>query len=230
MRRQGVIQRWDDGKGFGFIRPHDGGPDLFVHASACQLRQAQRPAPGVEVSFETERGRDGRAQAATVLPLHGWPTVDALPAGAVEQRRRNADEARAARPQRTAASRSERAQRGGPSLRVAGLSIAALLLVLIVATATHRLPGWIWAWHAAASLLCFALYAADKSAAQAGRWRTPESTLLTFGLIGGWPGAIAAHHLLRHKSVKPSFRAAFHLTVVVQLAALSWLAWKGLRI
>ena len=51
---------------------------------------AQRPAPGVEVSFETERGRDGRAQAAGVLPLHGWPTVDALPAGAVEQRRRNA--------------------------------------------------------------------------------------------------------------------------------------------
>ena len=132
MRRQGVIQRWDDGKGFGYIRPHDGGPDLFVHASACQLRQTQRPAPGVEVSFETERGRDGRAQAAGVLPLHGWPTVDALPAGAVEQRRRNADEARAARPQRTAASRSERAQRGGPSLRVAGLSIAALLLVLIV--------------------------------------------------------------------------------------------------
>jgi len=86
--------------------------------------------------------------------------------------------------------RSSRPQRGGPSLRVAGLSIAALLLVLIVATATHRLPGWIWAWHAAASLLCFALYAADKSAAQAGRWRTPESTLLTFGLIGGWPGAI----------------------------------------
>lgn len=107
---------------------------------------------------------------------------------------------------------------------MAGPSIAALLLVLIVATATHRLPGWIWAWHAAASLLCFALYAADKSAAQAGRWRTPESTLLTFGLIGGWPGAIAAHHLLRHKSVKPSFRAAFHLTVVVQPAALVW--WR----
>ena len=105
MRRQGVIQRWDDGKGFGFIRPHDGGPDLFVHASACQLRQAQRPAPGVEVSFETERGRDGRAQAAGVLPLHGWPTVDALPAGAVEQRRRNADEARAARPHGNACKR-----------------------------------------------------------------------------------------------------------------------------
>lgn len=124
--------------------------------------------------------------------------------------------------------RSSGPRRGGPSPAVAGLSIAALLLVLTAATATHRLPGWIWAWHAAASLLCFALYAADKSAAQAGRWRTPESTLLTAGLIGGWPGAIAAHHLLRHKSVKPSFRVAFHLTVAAELAALSWWAWLGL--
>lgn len=231
MRRQGVIQRWDDSKGFGFIRPHDGGPDLFVHASACQLRQKQRPAPGTEVSFETGRGRDGRPQAVEVLPRHGWPVVDALPAGAVEQRRRNADEARKTPPPRAASAGSERPQRGGgPSSAVAGLSIAALLLVLIAATASHRLPGWIWAWHAAASLLCFALYAADKSAARAGRWRTPESTLLTVGLIGGWPGGLAAQHLLRHKSAKPSFRAAFHLTVLVQLAALSWLAWKGLRL
>lgn len=116
---------------------------------------------------------------------------------------------------------------GGPSVAVAGVSIAALLLVLAVATVTQRLPGWIWVWHGAASLLCFGLYAADKSAAQSGRWRTPESTLLGAGLIGGWPGAIVAQHLLRHKSGKAEFRAMFHTTVLMNLMALAALGWKG---
>ena len=49
-------------------------------------------------------------------------------------------------------------------------------------------------------------YAADKSAARAGRWRIPESTLLMLGLCCGWPGGIVAQQWLRHKSVKPSFR------------------------
>jgi len=69
------------------------------------------------------------------------------------------------------------------------------------------------------SIICFIAYAIDKSAARSGGWRTAESTLLVLGLAGGWPGAILAQQLLRHKSNKPSFRSAFWGTVVLNVVA-----------
>lgn len=78
--------------------------------------------------------------------------------------------------------------------------------------------------YAAASAVCFIAYAMDKAAAKAGRWRTSESTLLLLGLIGGWPGAVVAQQLLRHKSSKASFHARFLATVLLNLAAFAFLA------
>ncbi|XAH22252.1 DUF1294 domain-containing protein [Xylophilus sp. GW821-FHT01B05] len=66
--------------------------------------------------------------------------------------------------------------------------------------------------------MTFVAYAFDKSAAVAGKWRTPERTLLLLGLVGGWPGGLLAQQLLRHKSSKASFRAAFWGTVVINVA------------
>jgi len=74
--------------------------------------------------------------------------------------------------------------------------------------------------YAVASVACFLAYAVDKSAAVAGRWRTSERTLLLLGLVGGWPGGLIAQHLLRHKTAKPAFRAAFWATVVVNVLGL----------
>ncbi|TFW13826.1 DUF1294 domain-containing protein [Duganella callida] len=75
-----------------------------------------------------------------------------------------------------------------------------------------------------ASLLCFAAYALDKSAARRGARRTPERSLLLLGLVGGWPGGLLAQRWLRHKSVKPSFQLKFWLTVLLNLAAAALLA------
>ena len=74
-----------------------------------------------------------------------------------------------------------------------------------------------------ASVITFLAYAFDKSKAQRGAWRTPESTLHMFALIGGWPGAAIAQQLLRHKSQKKEFRVGFWFTVLVNSAALVWL-------
>ena len=82
------------------------------------------------------------------------------------------------------------------------------------------LPGWVLLAYRIGSVGCFLAYAFDKSAAVAGRRRTPEKTLLMLGLLGGWPGGLLAQHLLRHKTAKPSFRAAFWATVVVNVAGL----------
>jgi uncharacterized membrane protein YsdA (DUF1294 family) len=72
------------------------------------------------------------------------------------------------------------------------------------------------------SLATFLLYAFDKSAAMNQRWRTKESSLLVAGLLGGWPGALVAQGMFRHKSSKSSFQAAFWFTVIVNCAAIAW--------
>jgi uncharacterized membrane protein YsdA (DUF1294 family) len=86
-----------------------------------------------------------------------------------------------------------------------------------------RLPVDVLVLYVAASLLAFFAYALDKSAASRNRWRTRESTLHLFALLGGWPGALAAQRLLRHKSAKQSFQVAFWLTVVLNCGAFGWL-------
>ena len=75
------------------------------------------------------------------------------------------------------------------------------------------------------SLLAFLVYAYYKSAAINGRWRTPERTLHLLGLAGGWPGALLAQQLLRHKCSKPSFVAVFWFTVAVNVAG--FFAWHS---
>ena len=75
------------------------------------------------------------------------------------------------------------------------------------------------------SLAAFLAYAFDKSAAVAGRWRTAESTLLLLSAAGGWPGALLAQQLLRHKTSKPSFVRAFWFTVL--LNAGTFVAWHA---
>jgi uncharacterized membrane protein YsdA (DUF1294 family) len=87
----------------------------------------------------------------------------------------------------------------------------------------NKLPIIILSIYVIISALTYALYAKDKSSAQKGNWRTPESTLHLLSLIGGWPGAIIAQSNLRHKSKKISFRVAYWVTVIVNCGVLSWL-------
>lgn len=73
------------------------------------------------------------------------------------------------------------------------------------------------------SVVAFIAYAIDKSAAQAGRWRTKESTLHILSLFFGWPGAYFGQEILRHKSIKREFRTVFFITVLLNIAGLIWL-------
>jgi uncharacterized membrane protein YsdA (DUF1294 family) len=72
-----------------------------------------------------------------------------------------------------------------------------------------------------ASFITFIVYALDKSAAKRGARRTPEVTLHFLSLVGGWPGAVLAQGLFRHKTMKHPFRLVFWLTVAVNLAGLA---------
>lgn len=101
------------------------------------------------------------------------------------------------------------------------LAFAALLGAAIVLWRANALL--IGCLYDAGSLLAFAVYAKDKAAAKAGRWRTPESTLLVLALACGWPGALLAQQWLRHKTNKPGFLARFWLAVLLNVGVFAWL-------
>jgi uncharacterized membrane protein YsdA (DUF1294 family) len=96
------------------------------------------------------------------------------------------------------------------------------LLCLAGAVFIGRLPVAILAVYVIASVGTYLLYAHDKAAARADRWRTAESTLHLLSVVGGWPGALVAQTLLRHKTSKPSFRFVFWVTILVNCMALAW--------
>jgi cold shock protein len=55
----GTVKFFNTQKGFGFIHPADGGPDVFVHISAVQRAGMQSLAEGQRLSYEVveERGK-----------------------------------------------------------------------------------------------------------------------------------------------------------------------------
>lgn len=104
------------------------------------------------------------------------------------------------------------------------LVLAAGFLVFVAGAAVAgKVPFAVLGLYCTASIVAFVAYALDKSAARNDRWRTPESTLHLFALAGGWPGALAAQRLLRHKSRKRSFQIVFWMTVVINCGILGWL-------
>jgi cold shock protein len=64
----GVVKWFNDSKGFGFIAPNDGSPDIFVHFSAISAKGFRSLQEGQRVSYEVAPGPKG-AQAANVTPV-----------------------------------------------------------------------------------------------------------------------------------------------------------------
>ncbi|RCW69229.1 DUF1294 domain-containing protein [Pseudorhodoferax soli] len=191
-RFTGTVSAWNDERGFGFIQADQGGPEIFAHIKSFPARNG-RPQPRQRVSFEVEIGREGKKRASKVA------LVQAARAPAPRAPRRQDSPA--------------------PWSAASALAIPAFVLVYAAVALLWRVPAWVAGLYLVASAACFLAYAIDKSAATAGRWRIAESTLLLLGLAGGWPGAIVAQQLLRHKTSKAAFRAAFWGTVALNVVA-----------
>lgn len=65
------------------------------------------------------------------------------------------------------------------------------------------------------STVTFIFYAWDKRSAIKGHWRIAENTLHLLALVGGWPGALIAQAIFRHKTQKQPFKAILWLTVLL---------------
>lgn len=112
-----------------------------------------------------------------------------------------------------------RSNRAGDWGMVTIIAIPAFAVLYAVIAFLWQVPNWVAAVYLGLSIACFAFYAADKEAANSGSRRTSEEKLLAIGLLGGWPGAILAQQLLRHKSIKASFRSAFWTSVGANVCA-----------
>jgi CspA family cold shock protein len=61
MRTTGSVKRFNEAKGFGFVAPHDGQDDCFVHHLAIQGGGFRSPVEGETVEFDVVQGPKGRA-------------------------------------------------------------------------------------------------------------------------------------------------------------------------
>ncbi|ODT79588.1 MAG: cold-shock protein [Pelagibacterium sp. SCN 64-44] len=62
----GTVKFYNSTKGFGFITPDQGGKDAFVHVSALERAGISGLGDGDKVTYDLEKGRDGRESAVNV--------------------------------------------------------------------------------------------------------------------------------------------------------------------
>ncbi|MEW4454289.1 cold shock and DUF1294 domain-containing protein [Bremerella sp. JC817] len=158
---------------------------------------SRRPAVGDMVTYELANGDNGKSRAENV---------------------RFSDEKEPVRK-----SSSSRSKLGGTSVA------AALLFVgfLIGAAFFHRISWLVVAACGVMSIATFLVYSFDKLSAKLDKRRIPEATLHLMGLLGGWPGALYAQRLVRHKSSKKKFLFTFWITVFLNIAVIGYLVWSG---
>lgn len=107
-----------------------------------------------------------------------------------------------------------------------GISLFALALAGVLAL-LGLVPPVIGLAYLVASGIAYMMYRIDKTAAEGGRRRIPESTLHMASLLGGWPGALVAQQQFRHKTIKQPFQGVFWVTVFTNLAMFGWLVVSG---
>ncbi len=63
---EGTVKWFNGQKGFGFIQPTDGSKDVFVHISAVERAGMTSLQEGQKLSFELEKGQQGKTSAVNL--------------------------------------------------------------------------------------------------------------------------------------------------------------------
>jgi len=62
----GTVKWFNTTKGYGFIAPDTGGRDVFVHISGVERSGLTGLADNQKVTYDLEKGRDGRESAVNI--------------------------------------------------------------------------------------------------------------------------------------------------------------------
>jgi CspA family cold shock protein len=65
----GIVKFFNNAKGYGFIHPEDGSKDVFVHISAVERAGLATLSENQKVSFDLERGANGKVSATDLAAL-----------------------------------------------------------------------------------------------------------------------------------------------------------------
>ncbi|WP_417913855.1 cold shock domain-containing protein [Candidatus Electronema sp. JM] len=68
MRIEGILSKWNNDRGFGFIAPMQGGQEIFVHISAFP-KQGKCPQIGEKLTFEIEITGEGKKRARSLVRI-----------------------------------------------------------------------------------------------------------------------------------------------------------------
>ena len=71
MRQSGTVKFYNSQKGYVFIKPDDGGNDVFVHVTAVERSGIGVLNEGMRISFETEPDKRGKGPKAVDLQQSG---------------------------------------------------------------------------------------------------------------------------------------------------------------
>jgi CspA family cold shock protein len=69
MTQTGVVKFFNGEKGYGFIKPDDGGSDIFVHVTALEEAGLPSLVEGQQVTYEVEPDKKGKGPKAVNLRL-----------------------------------------------------------------------------------------------------------------------------------------------------------------
>jgi CspA family cold shock protein len=64
----GTVKWFNTQKGYGFIQPEDGSKDVFVHISAVERSGLGHLVEGQRISYQLERGQQGKTSAVDLKP------------------------------------------------------------------------------------------------------------------------------------------------------------------
>lgn len=159
-------------------------------------QRSRRPVNGDIIVYEVEQDRNGNHRACNISLLKDHKAKRLRANKPTSQRKRN--------------------------IIILSIFFGALALF----TLSGRLPFIVPIVYGAVSLLTILFYGIDKSAAKKEKRRVSEAKLHLLSLVGGWPGALLAQQIFKHKRSKSAFMRVYWVTVLVNLILLGLIAFE----
>ncbi len=209
--RSGTLTKWHDDRGFGFIQPVDGSPEVFLHIS--ELKDVtRRPQANDTIYYYSVVNSDGKVRAINAFILGArsksvTPSMSSSMPSSISLGRDTGPNAKSSA--------------SFPIAEVILLSILPLFGAMHFTWMTRNpLPLILYP---TMSIVTYAHYADDKSRAKRKVWRISEKRLHLCELLGGWLGGFIAQRILRHKSQKASYQNMFWAIVILHHGV--WVFW-----